>query len=114
MLRNFRLSENARTKQLLKIDYTSIEKVKLLYTFNGWRKLKTSADRAQNQHERLFLLHIENPFILPVNVVISTYIHNVRTFLQPESETARRGEITKVIEQKLSHSNLRKSLYVRH
>ena len=69
----------------MKIDYVNNRK-KILDTFNGWRKLKTSVDRAQNQHERLFLLHIENPFILPVNVVISTYIHNVRTFLQPESE----------------------------
>ena len=97
MLRNFRLPENARTKHLLKIDYTSIEKTKLLDTFNGWRKLKTLVDRAQNQHESLFLLHIENPFVLPVNVVISTYIHNVRTFLQPESERAWRGKITKKI-----------------
>ena len=97
MLRNFRLPKNARTKHLLKVDNTSIENTKILDTFNGWRKLKTSVDRAQNQHERLFLLHIENPFILPVNVVISTYIHNVRTFLQPESERARRGKITKEI-----------------
>ena len=98
MLRNFRLPENARTKHLLKTDYNSIEKTKLLDMYiQPLEEIKISADRAQKEHERLFLLHIENPFILPVNVVISTYIHNVRTFLQPESERARRGKITKEI-----------------